>query len=155
MSSFKIGDRVRRGWADGEFVIFWKGKCKFSGRVRYGAKRDGDGGVVWGYARDFGLVEAKAEPAPAPAAPPKVYKMSVAPRSEWKVVEHRAEAYGDAYVYEAPFSGEFSEVEARELVWKPRESSWGALRWSGGASLCGFDLDRKVVKVSEYVAMCD
>jgi hypothetical protein len=162
MAGFKIGDRVSRAWAEGEFIIFWRGKCKFSGRARYGAKRVSDGDSVWGYAGDFGLIKAApAKPGPLremiskAAVAPKVYKMKVAPRADWKCADHKAEAYGDRYVWEAPYEGEFSEVEAKELVCGKPESSWGKLRWSGGASYAGVDPERKVVKVSEYIAMCD
>ena len=154
---FKIGDRVSRAWVDGEFIIFWKGKCKFSGRVRYGAKPPGGGknNAVWGYAGDFGLIEAAGKPAEPVAPAPKVYGMSVAPRDAWKVVDHKMEAYGDRYKYEVPYDGAFDPKEAAELVNKPGESGYGKLRWSCGASYVGYVPERKVLEVEEYIAMCD
>lgn len=74
-----------------------------------------------------------------------------------KLVGRRSEAYADVEVFEVPYEGadDLSAIDRAVRVKFPSASSYGALRWFGGAFARSLDPLRKVVVVEERVCLCD
>lgn len=83
--------------------------------------------------------------------------MGVIHWSAKKPIGRRCEAWADVSVFEVPYEGadDLSAIDRAVRVKHPAASSYGALRWFGGASAVSIDPGRKVVVVEERECLCD
>jgi hypothetical protein len=72
-----------------------------------------------------------------------------------KCVKSAQLAWSDEYDYEASYSGEGTDDDFRQALYQGEESSYGALRWSGGRKLNKLDRDAKIVGWHQSIRLAD